>query len=483
MRINHLTHNTLVYGLADFLGRGFGLLILPFLAAVLSPSEFGALELILTITGLLAVIMNCGLNNATQRFYFDGASDNSENSKEVVSSGAAAIIVFGFAASIFGFVLIYISSFYIDFINVPFSIIGLIAAILLMTSGQWMLFATDVTRLHFAPYKFLILTILTRVLGLSAGTYVVVSMGWGIDGFLSMQALISMCIIPLAFFMIRKDLIFRTSYVSILKLVKFGFPFIFMGLAYWIFGSMDRWMLAGMVSLEEAGIYAIAFKLSSVVLFASLAFGQAWSPFALKLKQVKPKIYKLVFANILYCLLFLMIILGGFVSLFSGELIAYVLPFEYHQSAYLLSILCIGLMLQASIHVTAIGISLENKTNLFARIAWVTALFNLCLNFMLIPNFGAVGAAIATSASYFLLTSLYFFYTQKLHRLPINFFLITFLLIIGLTILCASLAFHSLEFHITLVSLKLIIYFALILASLGALYYKEVFKNLKSNLD
>ena len=51
---------------------------------------------------------------------------------------------------------------------------------------------------------------------------------------------------------------------------KFGYPFIFTGLAFWLFGSIDRWMLSGYASLEEVGIYSVAFKFSTIILFGTL---------------------------------------------------------------------------------------------------------------------------------------------------------------------------------------------------------------------
>lgn len=479
MKLSNLANHTLIYGLADFLGRGFGIIVLPFLASSLSPNEFGVLELILTITTLIAIFINCGMNNATQRFYFDGDEHNKNYGTKIVSSGALTILFFGIISLIICLALVLFIYPYFDFSSLQISYIALIAAILLMVSNQWLIFIIDVTRLHFAPFKFLILTSLTRVLALAAATYAVVYLGWGIDGMLSMQALITISVIPLGLLLIRQDLSFKVELETISKLIKFGFPYIFMGLAYWLFGAMDRWMLAWFVSMSEAGIYAISFKLSSVVLFASTAFGQAWSPFALKLRQAQPDNYKAIYCNILYLLIGLMIIIGSFFAIFSGEIVYIFFPPIYYQSAILLSILIIGVIFQSSIHVTSIGISLENKTATFAKVAWITALLNLFLNLLLIPKFGSIGAAFSTTISYILLTALYFFYTQKFHRLPINYKVLGFLTLLISLILVLSLVFHVTELSSKLILIKLAIYFLIIFVNIGGLYLLGIFKSAK----
>ena len=177
-----------------------------------------------------------------------------------------------------------------------------------------------------------------------------------------------------------------------------------------------------------------------------------------------------------------MIVIGGFVSFFSGEIVSSLFPIEYHDSAYLLSILTIGIIFQSTIHVTSIGISLEKKTSVFAKVAWITAIINLVLNFILIPYFGGVGAAISTSISYFVLTGIYFFYSQKLHKLPINFNILLILIFISFTMLLISLMFYSADFNLQIISFKFILYFLLIFFSVGILALEGVFKNLKSSL-
>jgi O-antigen/teichoic acid export membrane protein len=70
--------------------------------------------------------------------------------------------------------------------------------------------------------------------------------------------------------------------------------------------------------------------------------------------------------------------------------------------------------------ITAVGISLERKTRLFAWAAWTTALANMVLNFAMIPIWGATGAALATFLSYTLLTGLYLMWSQRLHPIPLE---------------------------------------------------------------
>lgn len=463
MIIRKLAKDSAIYGGADFLSRAIAFITFPLIAAALTPIAFGALELIATTTALLGLIMNCGLNNSVQRYYWDASTKESDR-PVIVSSGLATLFVFGLVALFIGTITLPIVLPYVEQAKLPLTWIALIAALFLMVFSQSQQYLLDVTRLHFAPWKFFAVSLLTRALGLILALIAVVHLNWGVDGLMSVQALVSLLILPVALVVVKKDLTLHIQKYWIGKLIQFGHPFIFASIAYWLFASIDRWMLATMSSVEEVGIYSVASRLASVVLFVSMAFGQAWSPVAIKIKTDHPGDYRLIYAKVLLVLLFVMCMVGGLVALFSGEVIGLLLPPEYAGSAMPLCILCIGVVLQATQHITAIGISLEKKTYLLARLAWVSAIINICLNWLLIPLYGANGAAWATTVSYLVLTSAYLYYTQQLHTLPLQWWKLITLLSLGAIIAIAALGLNQTEISANLLGTKATIVIACLIA-------------------
>ena len=217
-------------------------------------------------------------------------------------------------------------------------------------------------------------------------------------------------------------------------------------------------MLATMSSVEEVGIFSVAFRFASVVLFVNIAFGQAWSPYAIKIRTDSPDTYRAFYARVLLLLLFVMLIVGGGVALFSGELLGMIMPDKYAASAIPLTVLSFGIILQSTQQVTAIGISLEKKTYLFARSAWLAAVVNFILNFSLIPIYASQGAAWATLSSYLVLTMSYLYYTQKLHPLPIQWARLMLMLAVGGLVLLISIVGNSILFSWKMVIFKLLFF-------------------------
>jgi len=454
--LHKIVKESAIYGSADFVSKLVVFFTFPIIAIALSPKIFGILELILTTIALLGIVMNCGLNNAVQRYYWD-IDTKSVQQPIIVSSGMVAQLFLGVFLVIFSFPFLYFfyTSPYMQ--GMPITWVTLVASTILMIMSQWVQYILDVTRLHFKSWNFVIISLISRVGSALLGVFVVVYLELGVDGFLSVQVLAILLVIPLALYLIRKDLTFRVETIWTSKLIRFGYPFIFSGLAYWLFGSMDRWMIASMISIEEAGIYSISFRFVSIVLFVSMAFGQAWSPNAMKSRLESPKSYKGLYAKVFLILIFVMLTVGSTLSVFSGELIGIIMPEEYYGSAIPLTILCFGMIIQSTTQITATGISITKKTSLFANIAWVTAIINLSLNYILIPIYGIKGAAWATTISYLALTTSYAFFSQKLHPLPIAWNKVLIMFIIGFILLLFSLFSNGVVISMEVIIIKLFI--------------------------
>jgi O-antigen/teichoic acid export membrane protein len=417
MVFRSLARDSAIYGGADLASKAVVFLTFPLIAAAISPSAFGALELMLTATALLGIATNCGLNNALHRYYWD-PQIAPEQRPTLVSSGLVAQAAFLLIAVVLALLMLTVYGRQLSEWLAPLGLIGMLAALVLMVANQLVQYLLDVIRLQMAPWRFFGVAMVSRVLTAIAGVMAVTWLALGLNGLVAAQALMALLAVPLALYAVRRDLQWRFDPQLARLLVRFGHPFIYTGLAFWLFGAMDRWLLAAMATVEEVGIYSVAFRFATVMLFVSMAFGQAWSPVAVKVRTDHPQAYRHIYVDVLLALCSGMLIFGAAIALFSVEVIDTLMPEEYRGAALPLSALALGLVLQASMQVTALGISLSNKPQLFAKLSWLAAGLNLLLNLLMIPSMGAFGAAVATSLSYLFLTSSYAYYTQRLHPLP-----------------------------------------------------------------
>lgn len=461
-----LAKDSLIYGGADLVTKAVAFFSFPLLATALSPRDYGSLELIMTLIGIAGLVVGCGLNNSVQRFYWD-SSVSLDHRPSLVTTGMVVQSFFGLMLFLcLAAVLFCWGNALVSAKDFPFSLGGLYVAAALVVFGQLMQYIQDVLRLHFAPGRFFLLAVLSRCLTIAAAVYAVVYLHKGLDGFLVAQLMAYVLFLPVGLLLIKKDLVFNFDVERAREIIRFGYPFVFAGIAYWLFGAIDRWMLAGFATLEEAGIYSVAFRFSTLPLFFSIAFAQAWSPFIIKIKSDHPESYKAIYCNVFLYFLYVMLIAAGGVALFSGELIGFLMPSGYAGAAIPLIFLCFSVVIQSTTQITVIGISIERKTHYISRFSWIAVAINVLLNFLLIPSFGAVGAAISMGLSYLSLTIMYGLTTQKIHPLPLAFRPLSVLSVLGGVVLMASLLLHSAEFNWSIVSIKIML--ALACMTLGA---------------
>lgn len=476
MVIRQLAKDSAIYGGADMLSKTISFFTFPFIAKALSPESFGFLELIITSTALLGVVGNFGINNSVQRFYWD-PEVNQENRTEIVSSGMFTQLITIIVTVLVGFLVVYFGKPYLISEAYPYSLLGIGAGLILMAGNQWTQFTLDIIRLHFKPWSFLVISMVSRVLAAIAGLWMVVSLNLGIDGLLAAQAIVVILVLPFAIKMICGEVTFSSFSINRAKeLISYGYPFIFTALAYWIFTSQDRWMLASMSSVEEVGIYSVSFRFASIIFFVSSAFGQAWSPVAIKIRTDNPLNYRKIYGDVLILLFFGMAFLAGVLGLFSGEVLDLLMGKDYIKSGLPMAVLGFAVVFQATQQITGMGISLEKKTTLFAHLSWVTTAMNFGMNWLLIPKFGALGAAWATAISYLFLTGSYFFFTQKYHPIEISYKRLSAFVLLILMIPIASFLLYQQEINLEYIFWKIL----LLIAFAGIGWFLLPLKSLKN---
>jgi O-antigen/teichoic acid export membrane protein len=451
--LDRLLRDGAIYGSADALSRVVAFVTFPIIAGVLSLDGFGLLELAMTLVTMGGVLVRCGMNNAVQRFYWDPLTTEDQR-PSVVSAGLTITLVLGILLALLAY------AFHPMVLSLggarvaPLGAVGVLGLALLLPLTTWNQFLQDILRLHFVPWKFLGFSFLTRAFSAVLAAVAALMLHAGVGGILFAQALVLLVSFPLGLWLIRKDLTIRMSPVWTKRLLAYGAPLILTEAAFWLFSSIDRWMLASMVGAHEVGIYSAAFRISVLASFVAMAFGMAWSPYAVKLQSEYPNSFKDIYSEILVLLLLVMLTIGGAIALFSGEVIAVLLPVEFAGAAAPLCILALCVVIQATQQVTAVGISMSQKTHLFVYLVWAAAGINVLINLALIPQMGATGAAWATLVAHLMLTMGYMFCSQRVYPIPYPKLRLLWLGAISAVLLWSALTLQSSEISANLIALK-----------------------------
>jgi len=183
-------------------------------------------------------------------------------------------------------------------------------------------------------------------------------------------------------------------------LMRISFPLIFSTLAIVIYMRIDQVMLGQLASDQSVGIYSAAVKLSEIWPFASTVIVQSLAPSIIAEKESNEQNYYRKLqdlcdfqARLVYIIAIPMIFLSKpFVILVFGS--------EYSAAGVILSIHIWSSMFLFLGYVKEIWITTEGITWFAFAFTVSGAVMNVTLNYLLIPIYQEVGAAIATVISY-----------------------------------------------------------------------------------
>ena len=194
----------------------------------------------------------------------------------------------------------------------------------------------------------------------------------------------------------------NNSYELKLKLFYYGFPILLASIGATFIGQIDTLLLIKFRTLPEVGIYNVVLPTAMLLITFGSALAMAMLPFVSEYWE-KKKFKEL--SNILldiYKKSFIIIAPIGLTLFIFSDLILKVLFGEYFISGSIaLKILCIGSIFFSVAVINNNVLAAIGKPKEVTKLILFAALLNLIINLILIPQYGIIGAALATSASYF----------------------------------------------------------------------------------
>lgn len=407
----NLSKQTIAYSIGGLLERLAGFLLIPIFTRVFLPAEYGILDTLTVSSALISIFLVMGFDSATHRYYFE----NEREGRKIISTAFWAILLISIiTCSLLSVFSSSLSSLIFNTKEHAFLlkiVIWGIPLYLLLKSSK------EILRIKFAVWKYNFVSLAYFLIQISLAIFFVVILKKGIAGnFFSILLAASVVLIP-TLFLVRDKLCFTFSFTYLKKMLKFGVPLIFTGLACWIFISSNRFFLIKFSTLEEIGLYSVGYKISAIPGFFIIAFQLGWSPFIMS--TYKKDYSKRLMSKTLTYLVILISYLALIISTFSIEIIKIFASPLYIGSHKVVGILVIGMIFYATTAIVPSGIAISKKTYFSTISAVSVALLSILLNILFIPKMGMIGAAIALAISYFALAVLYYIFAQMCW--PVNY--------------------------------------------------------------
>jgi O-antigen/teichoic acid export membrane protein len=197
----------------------------------------------------------------------------------------------------------------------------------------------------------------------------------------------------------------KASFKFQLSIVKeplaYGYPLILSAYSNYLIQSADKIILRIFYPLGIVGIYDVGYRLSSVIDFLFVTpVKQALLPIAFQQEdQPDQQKYFLARSATVYYTAALMI--GLLISLYAKEAVSLLARQAGYQSAWIVVPFIVFSYIQHGLgNHLGLGLVMRKKSTLQSLFLFIGALVNIAFNFLLIPRYGLLGAAVATVISY-----------------------------------------------------------------------------------
>lgn len=200
-------------------------------------------------------------------------------------------------------------------------------------------------------------------------------------------------------------------------LLKAGLPFALTGLFYTIYYSIDLVMLNQFSTSYATGLYNSAYKLITVLTLFYTIYSSVVFPVMSKLFKEEKDLLKFSFVKSIKYLSLVTIPISVFTLFYGYDLIG-IYGADYIEAGGVLKILIWTVCFLFINGACSLVLNASHKEYSVTRIYTIAAVFNICLNLVLIPNFSVYGASVATVLSEILILILELYMLRKINQLP-----------------------------------------------------------------
>ena len=218
------------------------------------------------------------------------------------------------------------------------------------------------------------------------------------------------------------------------QMLKFSIPYIPTTMLWLITSVSDRYIVKAFCGIEETGLYAAAYKIPTLLTLACGVFIEAWQFSAVKDADgaERERFFGTVYRCYLAFIFVASAVLIGGSKLFTDLLLAD----SYYSSWRFVPILVAATVFSTLVSFMGSVYFVEKKSVLSMITALMGTVINIILNFIMIPDHGAMGASVATFISYLAVYVVRAYDTRKF----VKFNLHTVLLIINTVLIFLQMA-------------------------------------------
>ena len=407
--MSKIIKNTSVYTIGNIIPKAAGFFLLPIYTRYLTPADYGIVSSMQVLNTILAVVFTLAVERSVYRLYWDYKTEKEK--KDYLGSIFVALVCI--ATIVLALLFLFKGLLGLIYKSIPFYPFYAYAIVTAYFSVFERL-PKIYLQLQQKAGSFVILSIMQFVANTAFILWFIVGLKTGAEGMLKGQMLGHVLMLPVFLFIGFKIINFTVKLSIVRKSLNFSLPMVPTLLCAWVLNLSDRIFIERYFSLADVGIYSLGYNIAGLVFIIAGSFSLAYSPVFYKLAGSHNRVAAkrtLYSYNNMYVMIILLVCF--LVSFFSKEVIVILLDPRFAEAHKIVPIIALAYFISIGASLLNLSIYQEKKTVAIMFIQIFGASLNIALNFLLVPNFGAYGAAYATVLSFTAILICKYLYAKK----------------------------------------------------------------------
>ncbi len=384
-----LSINTLLFTISNFGTKIISFLLVPLYTYVLSTKDYGTLDLVAITVQLLVPILTLNIQDAVLRFCLD----KEYNPLQVVKTG---LCVAGISSVLLGLGLLAVYRLPIFKLNHMYSIYLYSLFLANVFNNILSMYLKAVNKVKLLVICGLLNTLVTCLLNI----LLLLVFKLGVFGYLIANISGTMFSIIL---MMSGSGILKTETVHIPKglfksMSLYSLPLIANSVAWWLNNASDRYILAFFCGTAVNGIYAVAYKIPTILSTVQSVFYNAWSISAIT--EFDEDDTDGFIGNVYMTYSCVSLVGCSILLIFNVYLAKILYAKEFFAAWQFVPPLLVGTVFNGIALFEGCIFTAVKNTKSVSITTILGAVVNTICNFVLIPFIGALGASIATMVGY-----------------------------------------------------------------------------------
>ena len=420
-KIKRLGTETAIYGVSTIVGRFLTFLLTPLYANILTPSDLGVVATLYAYLAFLNVVYGYGMESA--HFKYSSTLELGDRRQNFTVPFLSVLLT----SAVFSACIAWQSgpvARLLDLSESHRSVIAYGAAILFLDGAAIIPFAS--LRMAGRATRFAALKLVNISTNVALNVLFLLVFHRGVEGIFLAGVLSSGLTLALLAPVILAHLPSRWSGELYVALLRFGLPQVPAGIAGMMIQVIDRPILQALTDRATVGIYQANYRLGIFMMLIVSMFDFAWRPFFMA-NASDPRA-RPMFARILTYFILLTSCVFLVLSFFLEDVVkltlffgASILPEPYWAGLAIVPVVLLAYVFLGISNNVVAGIYLEKRTRHLPAVTLLGALVNVVANYLLIPVWGIMGAAVATLLAYAVMTAALYVVAQRFYPIRYEF--------------------------------------------------------------